>query len=280
VGKVLGAIIGLMAGLLLANVAWAVGLAVLGLIAGHLVFDRTPSVPRSEIPPSTEDLLNRPRPKRHPLPARRPRDTLEDEAPLVTPEEDRLAKGLSPLLVEVARVDGPVTQDEVRVARQLYQGLLGFGPGGMELVRLELKAAIAAAPRDVVELVKAVRGEVKPALRPDVVRALYDIALADGSLQRSEQDLLKRVVQHFNLSDEQLKQITTELFGGGAEHYQLLGLDEAASDEEIKSAFRRLAAENHPDRVASLGPQEAQAAGERFREIKEAYEALRRLRGF
>ena len=40
----------------------------------------------------------------------------------------------------------------------------------------------------------------------------------------------------------------------------------------MKSAFRKLAAEHHPDH--------AKDNGEKFREVKEAYEALKKLRGF
>jgi molecular chaperone DnaJ len=50
--------------------------------------------------------------------------------------------------------------------------------------------------------------------------------------------------------------------------YQLLGVARDASDAEIKRAFRRLARELHPD--VSDHPE----AGERFRELAEAYEVL------
>lgn len=51
--------------------------------------------------------------------------------------------------------------------------------------------------------------------------------------------------------------------------YAVLGIDRAASQEEIKRAFRRLARENHPD-VKRDDPH----AGERFKEINEAYQVL------
>lgn len=53
------------------------------------------------------------------------------------------------------------------------------------------------------------------------------------------------------------------------DYYAVLGVDRTASQEEIKRAFRRLAREYHPD-VQKDDPQ----AGERFKEINEAYQAL------
>jgi molecular chaperone DnaJ len=52
------------------------------------------------------------------------------------------------------------------------------------------------------------------------------------------------------------------------DYYEILGVERGASDADIKSAFRRLARELHPD------VSEAPDAGERFREIAEAYEVL------
>lgn len=54
----------------------------------------------------------------------------------------------------------------------------------------------------------------------------------------------------------------------------MLGLDEDASLQDIKSAYRRLAHVHHPDRFSNLGPEAASAASESFRRIKDAYESL------
>jgi len=52
------------------------------------------------------------------------------------------------------------------------------------------------------------------------------------------------------------------------DYYELLGVPRAASEQDIKSAFRKLARELHPD------VSEAPDAEERFREVAEAYQVL------
>jgi molecular chaperone DnaJ len=53
------------------------------------------------------------------------------------------------------------------------------------------------------------------------------------------------------------------------DYYEVLGVSRDAGDAEVKKAFRRLARELHPD-VNTDDP----AAGDRFREVAEAYEVL------
>src|SRR3954463_1540434 len=53
------------------------------------------------------------------------------------------------------------------------------------------------------------------------------------------------------------------------DYYQVLGVAENATTDEIKKAFRRLAKQHHPDR----NPNNPQGA-ERFKEINEAHDVL------
>jgi molecular chaperone DnaJ len=54
------------------------------------------------------------------------------------------------------------------------------------------------------------------------------------------------------------------------DYYDVLGITRGASEQDIKSAFRRLAKDCHPDRNAS-----DKGAEQKFKELNEAYEALK-----
>jgi DnaJ like chaperone protein len=62
----------------------------------------------------------------------------------------------------------------------------------------------------------------------------------------------------------------------------VLGVPEDADEATAKAAYRRLARENHPDRLIAEGmPAEFVAlANEKMAAINEAYEAMRRDRGW
>lgn len=268
-GKLLGAGIGACLAMLVDAPLWVVAIAgVVGLGLGHVFGDQP--FERKPRPRAVADLLAEGRARR---------GSTADPSRAPNADQAALIAALCPLFIEVARADGVVVSDEVRRVREFFEGPLGFDDVALEGVRLALKQSIAQPATELDALVKLHRSAIKPQLRVEALRAMYDVALADGPMRRAEQDVLRRIVQHFNLADEQLREVTREFFGSGEAHYQALGLTEAATDDEVRSAFRRLAAEHHPDRVAAQGAAAVEQAATRFRQLKDAYEALKQLRG-
>ena len=54
-----------------------------------------------------------------------------------------------------------------------------------------------------------------------------------------------------------------------ADYYEVLGVSRSASDQELKSAYRKLALKYHPDRNPG-----DHSAEEKFKEASEAYQVL------
>ena len=57
----------------------------------------------------------------------------------------------------------------------------------------------------------------------------------------------------------------------GKDFYQILGISRAATDAEIKKAYRKLAIKHHPDKQK---PSKAEAATQKLARINEAYTVL------
>ena len=62
--------------------------------------------------------------------------------------------------------------------------------------------------------------------------------------------------------------------------YEVLGISTDATEDEVKTAYRKLAMKHHPDRVASQGQDAQKKAEMEFRKINEAYESIKKYRGF
>ncbi|HIK75912.1 MAG: co-chaperone DjlA [Alcanivorax sp.] len=131
---------------------------------------------------------------------------------------------------------------------------------------------------------------------------LLQTALADGELHAEEERILFRVAAGLGVPESQFRQILNMVlaqarFGGAGaggaggaagtsrpslgEAYQVLGVSEEASDQEVKKAYRRLMSEHHPDKLAARGvPEEMiRVSTEKTAEISKAYDMIKEARG-
>jgi len=265
-GKVLGAILGLILGLWIRE-PWAIVLfSILGGLAGHLYDNAHAAPPLNPLEGlETDPLLE---PPSNPV----TREQIDEQA------QEHFARHLCALFIEVARVDGEVSREEVRVVKEYFQNALKYGPEALDTVRLFLKEFLEKPP-SLDESIAACRDELPTGDRLLLVDTLYQLALVDGALQRSEQESLRQIVKGLGLTEEDRRAVTARYLGTGHTHYARLGLSPGASDAEVKRAYRQLAAAHHPDRVSHLGSGAVEQATRRFQEIQDAYEMIRRLRG-
>jgi len=118
----------------------------------------------------------------------------------------------------------------------------------------------------------------------DLVTLLLMIALADGRLHPAEEALIRQITREMGLSDRDYENALQTLRPRGSLDgaYAALGVLPDADEERIKTAYRKLVREYHPDRLANNGMSEdiKKFAAEKMRTINNAYEAIRKDRGF
>ena len=73
---------------------------------------------------------------------------------------------------------------------------------------------------------------------------------------------------------EDQKRAQTEKRSSKSDPYEVLGVQRGASIDDIKSAYRKLAAKYHPDKVDHLGDEFRVLAEQKFKDIQEAYQEL------
>lgn len=114
-------------------------------------------------------------------------------------------------------------------------------------------------------------------------------ALADGTLDPSEQGILVEIARDLGFDHHELRQIIDGLTAsraGGAtgyraepapDPYKVLGVAPGTPLPEIRKAYRRLLSQHHPDKLVSKGlPDEMiRLANRRTHEIREAWQELK-----
>lgn len=183
------------------------------------------------------------------------------------------------LSAKMAKADGVVTQDEVRAFQEIF-----VVPAGEErnVARLyDLAQADIAGFEAYAQQMAGLCGSGKPncGMLTDILDGLFHIAKADGVLHEREGRFLYRIAQIFEIDEMRYQAILARHVSVGAtDPYVVLGIERGRPFEEVKRHYRRLVAENHPDRVIARGlPEEFVAiATTRIAAINAAFDLIER----
>ena len=199
----------------------------------------------------------------------------------------------------LAKADGRVSEEEIRAARS-YMHAMRLGPE-------DVRAAIALFSRgkdpgfpidaQIAELAGVCQGQT--ALVRNFLEVLMGFALSKGNISVVERELLWRMAAGLGVNRVAMAQFEAALRAqftfrqGGHQRpeftaaeeleqaYKALGIENSASDKQVKTAYRRLMNQHHPDKLVARGLPESmkEAAEEHTREIRRAYETIRDHRG-
>ncbi len=120
-----------------------------------------------------------------------------------------------------------------------------------------------------------------PAVLEDLLASLFYIARADGDIHRLELAFLKRVADIFNLSNVAFDRVRAMFMKSEcSDPYDVLGLSENVTDEEVKRTYRKLIREHHPDAMIARGVPKSfiEMATQKMAAINSAYDQIERER--
>jgi DnaJ like chaperone protein len=195
----------------------------------------------------------------------------------------------------VAKIDGRVSEDEVRIARRIMHGMRLSDEQVQYAIEHFTRGKSADFPleRRLEALAEQLAG------RGDLARAFVQIqlqaAVGAGDVGREKRQTLWQVASALGVSRAELAQleaIVRGLAGGGSAQptsaqsleaaYRVLGVAPQATNEEVKTAYRRLMNQHHPDKLVARGLPESMigVAEQKTHEVRTAYERIKTQRGF
>ncbi|EIM72159.1 hypothetical protein A33O_21051 [Nitratireductor aquibiodomus RA22] len=181
------------------------------------------------------------------------------------------------LSAKMAKADGVVTQDEVRAFHEVFSVPRNEQANVSRLYNLAQQdvAGFEAYAQQMANLCGY--GGPNCMVLEDILDALFHIAKADGVIHERETEFLQRVAEIFDIGDDHFEQmLSRHAITGDGNPYLVLGVEQGAPFDEIKRRYRRLVAENHPDKLIARGvPEEFLAiANTRLAAINAAYESI------
>ena len=166
-----------------------------------------------------------------------------------------IVAALVALGAKMAKADGQVRNVEVAAFKRVFQA---SPDNEATIARFFDLARQTTLGFERYARIIAKRFRAQPAALEDVLDGLFHIALADGIVTDEEMAFLERVGEIFGFSEREFRRVKIAHMGRAADDpYLILGVDEDISDADLKRAYRRMAAANHPDRMIARGlPQE------------------------
>ncbi len=184
------------------------------------------------------------------------------------------------ILTKVSMADGSMSEAERKTIHNFFSRGLHYR--GMELRFID--AMITETQRvdpDLYEVCKAFDQYASKQQRLLILDLVYQVVVADHVVTKGEEEAIQQIVAFMGIGKEEHEHIKSRYaHAKKRDHYATLGLTPTVDIKEIKRAYRQLASQYHPDKVAHHGTELVAFSEKKFKSINNAYSAIRKERNF
>jgi DnaJ like chaperone protein len=179
------------------------------------------------------------------------------------------------LIAAVMKADGKVVKSELEYVKQFF--IRQFGQdSAAEATRMLRDLLQQDIP--VRDICIQISRNMDYSSRLQLLHLLFNISLADGNINTAELTLIEKISGALGISTNDFTSIKNMFVPETDSSYKILEIEPAASDDDVKKAFRKMAMKYHPDKVSHLGEEYRKSAEEKFKSVNEAYEKIKKER--
>ena len=179
------------------------------------------------------------------------------------------------LVAAMMKADNKVVKSELDYVRQFFVRQFGQSAAGEALVMLKdiLKQDIPV--RDVCLQISR---NMDYSSRLQLLHLLFNISIADGTINSLETEAIEKMSGYLGIASSDFVSIRNMFVPETDSSYKILEIEHAATDDEVRKAYRRMAMKYHPDKVSHLGEEFRKTADEKFKNVNEAYKKIKKER--
>jgi DnaJ like chaperone protein len=186
------------------------------------------------------------------------------------------AMSLLVLSAAVMKADGKVVKSELEYVRSYFLAQFGLD----ETNRLiSILKEVLNQEINLEEVSTQVGYYMDYPSRLQLLHYLFGIATADHQFDASEEGIIQQIAGYMSVTSSDFSSIKAMFVKNINNSYDILEINPDSTDEEVKKAYRRLAVQYHPDKVAHLGEDIKKAATQKFQTLNAAYEEIKKQRG-
>ena len=118
--------------------------------------------------------------------------------------------------------------------------------------------------------------------RLQIIHFLFSIANSDRHIDSAEVDIIKKISKYFWISEYDFSSIQA-MFSKNKNiknAYEILGLNKSSTEDQVKTAYRKMVKKYHPDKLRGVSEDVVKMAKDKFQSVKDAYDTIRKQRGF
>lgn len=191
------------------------------------------------------------------------------------------------ILIHTAKIDGQITRDEVQTIHRFFQYNLRYSQTQMHWVKELIKEATNST-QSLDALLQEFKSSFAYEPRLILLELVYQVLFTKTTVSEDELKVARYIAFYLNVSEYDQRTIEAKYryrqqhgaaTGGrdmAGQHYATLGLENGASKEEIKKAYRKLSMQYHPDKVRHLGDEFRAVAEDKMKEINAAYDFFKK----
>ncbi len=129
------------------------------------------------------------------------------------------------------------------------------------------------------QICRDIRLRTTEEVRIQLLHYLFGIAKADGHVGQEEVQVLDHIARLLQIPPADFDSVKNMFYRDVNSDYHVVGIEPSATEEEIKRAYRQMAVRYHPDKVAQMGEEYQKGAKEKFQQLQQAYENIKKSRG-
>ena len=184
---------------------------------------------------------------------------------------------LMALSAVVMKADGTVKRVELDYVKSFFTAQFGnqFTREHLQV----LKHFLDNSQIPISDICNDIRNRISVDGRIQMVHYLFQVAKADGHVDDSEMKIIEQLANKLGIPAMEFESVKNMFYRSADSDYKILGIEATASDEDVKRAYRKMAIAFHPDKVAQMGEEYQKGAKEKFQQIQDAYENIKKKRG-